>query len=86
MRQRGQGGKQRSDSGGGGAGGAGELFEVVNDIQKQGTRILLVEQNASGVHALANRGYMMESGEVTMSGEAEGLLADPRVRAAHLGE
>ena len=63
-----------------------KIFEVVADIHKQGTTILLVEQNASRALALANRGYVMESGEVTMSGEAKGLLADPRVRAAYLGE
>ena len=63
-----------------------KIFEVVNDIHKQGTTILLVEQNASRALALANRGYVMESGEITMSGEAKGLLADPRVRAAYLGE
>ena len=63
-----------------------KIFEVVNDIHKQGTTILLVEQNASRALGLANRGYVMESGEITMSGEAKGLLADPRVRAAYLGE
>ena len=63
-----------------------KIFEVVADIHKQGTTILLVEQNASRALGLADRGYVMESGEVTMSGEAKGLLADPRVRAAYLGE
>ena len=63
-----------------------KIFEVVADIHKQGTTILLVEQNASRALSLADRGYVMESGEVTMSGEAKGLLADPRVRAAYLGE
>jgi len=63
-----------------------KIFEVVADIHKQGTTILLVEQNASRALALADRGYVMESGEVTMQGEAKGLLADPRVRAAYLGE
>ena len=63
-----------------------KIFEVVADIHKQGTTILLVEQNASRALALADRGYVMESGEVTMSGDAKGLLADPRVRAAYLGE
>ena len=63
-----------------------KIFEVVADIHKQGTTILLVEQNASRALALADRGYVMESGEVTMSGEAKSLLADPRVRAAYLGE
>jgi branched-chain amino acid transport system ATP-binding protein len=63
-----------------------KIFEVVADIHKQGTTILLVEQNASRALSLADRGYVMESGEITMSGEAKSLLADPRVRAAYLGE
>ncbi len=63
-----------------------KIFEVVADIHSQGTTILLVEQNASRALALADRGYVMESGEVTMSGQAKALLADPRVRAAYLGE
>ena len=63
-----------------------KIFEVVADIHKKGTTILLVEQNASRALGLADRGYVMESGEITMSGEAKGLLADPRVRAAYLGE
>ena len=63
-----------------------KIFEVVADIHQQGTTILLVEQNASRALTLADRGYVMESGEITMSGEAKGLLADPRVRAAYLGE
>jgi len=62
-----------------------KIFEVVADIHKQGTTILLVEQNASRALALADRGYVMESGEITMQGEAKGLLADPRVRAAYSG-
>ena len=62
-----------------------KIFEVVADIHQQGTTILLVEQNASRALTLADRGYVMESGEITMSGEAKGLLADPRVRAAYLG-
>jgi branched-chain amino acid transport system ATP-binding protein len=63
-----------------------KIFEVVNDIHKQGTTVLLVEQNASRALGLANRGYVMESGEITMEGDAKKLLADPRVRAAYLGE
>jgi branched-chain amino acid transport system ATP-binding protein len=63
-----------------------KIFEVVDTIHKQGTTILLVEQNASRALALANRGYVMESGEVTMSGPAQKLLDDPKVRAAYLGE
>ncbi len=63
-----------------------KIFEVVETIHKQGTTMLLVEQNASRALALANRGYVMESGEVTMSGDAKALLDDPKVRAAYLGE
>jgi branched-chain amino acid transport system ATP-binding protein len=63
-----------------------KIFEVVADIHSQGTTILLVEQNASRALGLANRGYVMDSGEVTMSGEAKTLLNDPKVRAAYLGE
>ena len=63
-----------------------KIFEVVADIAKQGVTILLVEQNASRALQLANRGYVMESGEVTMSGEGQALLNDPKVRAAYLGE
>lgn len=63
-----------------------KIFEVVADIHSQGTTILLVEQNASRALGLANRGYVMDSGEVTMSGDAKVLLDDPKVRAAYLGE
>ncbi|WP_127996155.1 ABC transporter ATP-binding protein [Piscinibacter defluvii] len=63
-----------------------KIFEVVADIHSRGTTILLVEQNASRALGLANRGYVMDSGEVTMTGEAKALLADPKVRAAYLGE
>src|SRR2546425_3748313 len=63
-----------------------KIFEVVNDIHSRGTTVLLVEQNASRALQLANRGYVMESGEVTMTGPAQVLLNDPKVRAAYLGE
>ena len=63
-----------------------KIFEVVNDIHQQGVTVLLVEQNASRALQLANRGYVMESGEVTMTGEGSALLNDPKVRAAYLGE
>ncbi|MBN8506344.1 MAG: ABC transporter ATP-binding protein [Burkholderiales bacterium] len=63
-----------------------KIFEVVHDIHSQGVTVLLVEQNASRALALANRGYVMESGVVTMSGKGNELLADPKVRAAYLGE
>ena len=63
-----------------------KIFEVVSDIHQQGTTILLVEQNASRALQLAQRGYVMDSGEVTMSGDSQALLNDPKVRAAYLGE
>ena len=63
-----------------------KIFEVVNDIHSRGTTVLLVEQNASRALQLASRGYVMDSGEVTMSGDAKMLLNDPKVRAAYLGE
>jgi branched-chain amino acid transport system ATP-binding protein len=59
---------------------------VIEAIHKQGTTVLLVEQNASRALGIANRGYVMESGEVTMDGPADVLLNDPKVRAAYLGE
>ena len=63
-----------------------KIFEVVRDVSAQGVTILLVEQNASRALAIADRGYVMESGAVTMNGDAKELLSDPRVRAAYLGE
>ena len=63
-----------------------KIFEVVNDIHQRGTTVLLVEQNASRALQIASRGYVMDSGEVTMSGDAKRLLDDPKVRAAYLGE
>ena len=63
-----------------------KIFEVVKDVSSQGVTILLVEQNASRALGIADRGYVMESGSVTMKGDAKELLIDPRVRAAYLGE
>ncbi|QIL69945.1 ABC transporter ATP-binding protein [Diaphorobacter sp. HDW4B] len=63
-----------------------KIFEVVGDVYKLGVTILLVEQNASRALQMANRGYVMESGIITMTGDGETLLHDPRVRAAYLGE
>ncbi len=63
-----------------------KIFEVVRDVYAQGVTVLLVEQNASRALAIANRGYVMESGLITMSGPGLELLSDPKVRAAYLGE
>jgi branched-chain amino acid transport system ATP-binding protein len=59
---------------------------VVRDVHAQGVTILLVEQNASRALAIADRAYVMESGIITMNGEAKAMLSDPKVRAAYLGE
>ena len=63
-----------------------KIFEVVRDVYAQGVTVLLVEQNASRALAIANRGYVMESGIITMTGPGQELLSDPKVRAAYLGE
>ena len=63
-----------------------KIFEVILDVFAQGVTILLVEQNASRALSIANRAYVMESGLITMSGDAKIMLNDPRVRAAYLGE
>jgi len=63
-----------------------KIFEMVHDIAAQGVTILLVEQNARAALELARRGYVMESGAITLSGEARALLDNPRVREAYLGE
>ena len=63
-----------------------KIFEVVQDVHQRGMTLLLVEQNASRALSIADRGYVMESGVMTMQGEAGSMLEDPRVRAAYLGE
>ncbi len=63
-----------------------KIFEVVRDVHDQGMTVLLVEQNASRALAMADRGYVMDSGLITMNGPGQQLLDDPKVRAAYLGE
>ena len=63
-----------------------KIFEVVRDVYAQGVTVLLVEQNASRALAIADRGYVMDSGLITMTGDAKTMLTDPKVRAAYLGE
>jgi len=63
-----------------------KIFEVVKDVYAQGVTVVLVEQNASRALQIADRGYVMESGIITMSGDARQMLDDPKVRAAYLGE
>ena len=63
-----------------------KVFETVLAIASEGVTILLIEQNAKLALEVSDRGYVMESGEVTLSGAAKELLSDPKVRAAYLGE
>jgi branched-chain amino acid transport system ATP-binding protein len=63
-----------------------KIFEVIQEVSTQGVTILLVEQNASRALQIADRGYVMESGLITLSGDAHALLHDPKVREAYLGE
>ena len=62
-----------------------QIFEVVSSLKARGVTVLLVEQNAFGALKIADRGYVMETGRITMSGAAEELIADPRIREAYLG-
>ena len=63
-----------------------KIFEVIKDVYAQGVTVLLVEQNASRALAIADRGYVMDSGYITMTGAGQDMLSDPKVRAAYLGE
>ena len=63
-----------------------KIFDIVRDISRQGVTILLVEQNARLALEVAQRGYVMESGNITLAGEAKQLLENPKVREAYLGE
>jgi len=62
-----------------------QIFDIIRDINQQGTSILLVEQNAQMALSIANRGYVLETGKVVLEGPAEELLEDPMVMAAYLG-
>ncbi len=63
-----------------------KIFETIAEVTKEGVAVLLVEQNAKAALQLAQRAYVMESGKISLSGDAKALAADPRVRAAYLGE
>jgi branched-chain amino acid transport system ATP-binding protein len=63
-----------------------KIFEVIRTVSLEGMTILLVEQNAKLALEVSQRGYVMESGEITVTDESKKLLADPKVRAAYLGE
>ena len=63
-----------------------KIFEVIRAVAAQGMTILLIEQNAKLALETSQRGYVMESGEIALNGDARDLLNDPKVRAAYLGE
>ena len=63
-----------------------KIFEVIKEVSSKGVTVLLVEQNASRALGIADRGYVMDSGLITMTGDAKEMLNDPKVRAAYLGE
>ena len=62
------------------------IFQIVREINEQGTTVLMVEQNAFGALKLAHRGYVLESGEIVLKDDADKLLTNPEVRKAYLGE
>jgi len=62
-----------------------EIFDIIRDINREGTTILLVEQNAHMALSIANRAYVLETGSIVMSGNAQTLLDDDKVKSAYLG-
>src|SRR5206468_6455968 len=62
------------------------IFEAIDEINQEGTTILLVEQNANAALKHSHRGYVLETGRIVMEGESQELAADPRVKQAYLGE
>ncbi|WP_247944831.1 ABC transporter ATP-binding protein [Streptococcus oralis] len=62
-----------------------EIFDIIQDIQKQGTTVLLIEQNANKALAISDRGYVLETGKIVLSGTGKGLASSEEVRKAYLG-
>jgi branched-chain amino acid transport system ATP-binding protein len=63
-----------------------KVFETIVNVAREGVTILLIEQNAKLALEVSQRGYVMESGEIILTGDARSMLCDPKVRAAYLGE
>jgi branched-chain amino acid transport system ATP-binding protein len=63
-----------------------QIFQIIREINASGVTVLLVEQNAAQALSLADRGYVLQTGELVLEGTGAELLADPRIRAAYLGE
>jgi branched-chain amino acid transport system ATP-binding protein len=64
----------------------GEMMQALASLHRKGLTMLLVEQNAQAALEIADRGYVLEAGRLTLQGSANDLLADPSLRAAYLGE
>ncbi|CTQ65865.1 ABC transporter ATP-binding protein [Roseibium alexandrii] len=62
-----------------------QIFDVVKSLREKEVTVLLVEQNAFGALKIADRGYVMETGRITLAGHSDELIADPRIREAYLG-
>jgi branched-chain amino acid transport system ATP-binding protein len=62
-----------------------EIFQIIEDLQKQGMTILLIEQNANMALSIADRGYVLETGKLVLSGKGHELLESAQVRKAYLG-
>ena len=62
-----------------------EIFNIIQDIQSQGTTVLLIEQNAKMALSIADRGYVLETGQIVLSGTGQELLASDEVQKAYLG-
>lgn len=62
------------------------IFEIIKTINKEGTTVLLIEQNAKAALEVADYGYVLETGRIILEGKGKELLADDRVRKAYLGE
>ena len=63
-----------------------EIFQIIKEVSEDGTTVLLVEQNAKKALTIADRAYVLETGNITLSGKAKDLLADDRIKKAYLGE
>lgn len=63
-----------------------EIFDIIKEINKSGTTILLVEQNAKKALSIANRAYVLETGNIALSGDAQNLINDDKIKKAYLGE
>ena len=63
-----------------------EIFSIIQEISKEGTTVLLVEQNAKKALSIADRGYVLETGKIVLSGDAKDLMNDESIKKAYLGE